>query len=135
MNHINYFADYKMTNSYNQNNNIEATENGFLKGNMFKNLYSPYKNYQVPNIKLTKDQDEMMYNIQMYSFGMNDLVLYLDTNPLDQNAVREFIKLQSDYKRAVRDYENKYGPINLTSDLLERTPWPWLNNWPFGGKF
>ena len=102
---------------------------------MFKNLYSPYKNYQVPNIKLTKDQDEMMYNIQMYSFVMNDLVLYLDTNPLDQNAVREFMKLQSDYKRAVKDYENKYGPINLTSDLLEKTPWPWLDNWPFGGKF
>ena len=134
MNHINYFADYKMNNVVNQNSNIEDTETGFLKGNMFKDLYNQYKNYQPQMISPTNEKDRLMYEIQMYNFGMNDLVLYLDTNPKDQNALVKFSNLQDEYKRAVRNYENRFGPINLTSDSLDRLPWPWLKNWPFGGR-
>ena len=43
MNHINYFSDYKTNYVPNLNSNIEDTETGFLKGNMFKDLYDPYK--------------------------------------------------------------------------------------------
>ena len=134
MNHINYFADYKMNNVVNQNSNIEDTETGFLKGNMFKDLYNQYKNYQPQMISPTNEKERLMYEIQMYNFGMNDLVLYLDTNPKDQNALVKFSNLQDEYKRAVRNYENRFGPINLTSDSLDRLPWPWLKNWPFGGR-
>ena len=134
MNHINYFADYKMNNVVNQNSNIEDTETGFLKGNMFKDLYNQYKNYQPQMINPTNEKERLMYEIQMYNFGMNDLVLYLDTNPKDQNALVKFSNLQDEYKRAVRNYENRFGPINLTSDSLDRLPWPWLKNWSFGGR-
>ena len=134
MNHINYFADYKMNNVVNQNSNIEDTETGFLKGNMFKDLYNQYKNYQPQMLNPTNEKERLMYEIQMYNFGMNDLVLYLDTNPKDQNALLKFSNLQDEYKRAVRNYENRFGPINLTSDSLDRLPWPWLKNWPFGGR-
>ena len=134
MNHIYYFADYKMNNVVNQNSNIEDTETGFLKGNMFKDLYNQYKNYQPQMISPTNEKERLMYEIQMYNFGMNDLVLYLDTNPKDQNALVKFSNLQDEYKRAVRNYENRFGPINLTSDSLDRLPWPWLKNWPFGGR-
>ena len=134
MNHINYFSDYKMNNVQNYNQNIEDTETGFLKGNMFKDLYDPYKNYQPQVIKPRNEKERLMYEIMMYGFGMNDLVLYLDTNPQDQNALTKFSNLQNEYKRAVRNYENKFGPINLTSDSLEKLPWPWLKDWPFGGR-
>lgn len=134
MNHINYFSDYKMNNVQNYNQNIEDTETGFLKGNMFKDLYDPYKNYQPQLIKPRNEKERLMYEIMMYGFGMNDLVLYLDTNPTDQTALTKFTNLQNEYKRAVRNYENKFGPINLTSDSLEKLPWPWLKDWPFGGR-
>ena len=134
MNHINYFSDYKMNYVQNLNSNIEDTETGFLKGNMFKDLYDPYKNYQPQVIKPRNEKERLMYEISMYGFGMNDLVLYLDTNPQDQYALTKFANLQNEYKRAVRNYENKFGPINLTSDSLDKLPWPWLNNWPFGGR-
>lgn len=134
MNHINYFKDYKMNYVPNLNSNIEDTETGFLKGNMFENLYDPYKNYQPQIIKPRNEKERLMYEIMMYGFGMNDLVLYLDTNPQDQNALTKFSNLQNEYKRAVRNYENKFGPINLTSDSLEKLPWPWLKDWPFGGR-
>lgn len=135
MNHINYFKDYKMNNVPNLNSNIEDTELGFLKGNMFKDLYDPYKNYQPLAVKPKNEKERLMYEIGMYGFGMNDLVLYLDTNPTDQAAINKFSNLQNEYKRAVQDYENKFGPINKTSDSLDKLPWPWLNNWPFGGRF
>lgn len=134
MNHINYFSDYKMNYVQNLNSNIEDTETGFLKGNMFKDLYDPYKNYQPQVIKPRNEKERLMYEISMYGFGMNDLVLYLDTNPQDQYALTKFANLQNEYKRAVRNYENKFGPINLTSDSLEKLPWPWLKDWPFGGR-
>ena len=134
MNHINYFSDYKKNYVQNLNPNIEDTETGFLKGNMFKDLYDPYKNYQPQIIKPRNEKERLMYEIGMYGFGMNDLVLYLDTNPTDQMAINKFSNLQSEYKRAIQNYENKYGPINLTSDSLDKLPWPWLNNWPFGGR-
>ncbi len=134
MNHINYFSDYKMNYVQNLNSNIEDTETGFLKGNMFKDLYDPYKNYQPQVIKPRNEKERLMYEIAMYGFGMNDLVLYLDTNPQDQYALTKFANLQNEYKRAVRNYENKFGPINLTSDSLEKLPWPWLKDWPFGGR-
>lgn len=134
MNHINYFSDYKMNYVQNLNSNIEDTETGFLKGNMFKDLYVPYKNYQPQVITPRNEKERLMYEIAMYGFGMNDLVLYLDTNPQDQYALTKFANLQNEYKRAVRNYENKFGPINLTSDSLEKLPWPWLKDWPFGGR-
>ena len=92
MNHINYFSDYKMNYVQNLNSNIEDTETGFLKGNMFKDLYDPYKNYQPQVIKPRNEKERLMYEIAMYGFGMNDLVLYLDTNPQDQNALTNLIK-------------------------------------------
>ena len=129
MNHINYFANYKMSS---QNSLIEDTETGFKKGNMFVNLYDSYKNYQPLGYRPKTEKERIMYEIQMYGFAMNDLVLYLDTNPNDESALQTFSKMQDEYTRAVKEYENKFGPINLTSDLLQKNPWPWLKNWPFG---
>lgn len=133
MNHINYFANYQPTNQNTSWSNVqfENVETGFLKGNMFKNLYDPYKNYDVQRIVPRNEKDRMMYEIQKYGFGMNDLVLYLDVHPEDVSAVRLFDELQNGYQKAVSNYENKYGPINLNSDLLNKTPWPWQKNWPF----
>ena len=135
MNHINYFSDYKMNNWNNlDDNRLDDVDTGFLKGNMFKNLYDPYKNFNVPRITPKNDLERLMYEIQKYGFAMNDLVLYLDVYPNDDAMVRKFVELQNDYKRAVSNYENKYGPINLKSTLLDKTPWAWQKNWPFEVK-
>lgn len=38
------------------------------------------------------------------------------------------------YKQALEQYENKYGPINLSSSLLDETPWGWNTEyWPWEG--
>ena len=98
----------------------------------FKNLYKPYKNYKVSNLTITNEKDRLLYEISMYAFGMNDLVLYLDTHPNDQTVLNTFIEYKKTYCRLVEEYENKYNAITLTSDSLNTTPWKWLKDWPSG---
>ena len=134
MNHKNYFENYTKKVTTESNINLYDTETGFLKGNMFKNLYVPYKNYQIKKPTLTNEKDKLMYDIQMYAFGLQDLLLYLDMNPEDSKAVQKFVELQTEVEQHKKIYENKYGPINLGSKYLNTTPWPWLKNWPFEVK-
>ena len=133
MNHINYFVDYKYPNMSNTSSgNIVDTEVGFKRGNMFNSLYDEYKNYKPYTPKLETPKDRLMYDIQMYGFGLNDLVLYLDLNPQDEFAGKEFDKLQNEFVRAVKKYEDMFGPINLTSSKLDNLPWKWVNK-PYQG--
>lgn len=127
MNHINYFKNYN-------NDLLTSVELGFLRGNMFNELYKPYRNYSLDKYKPINEKDKLMYDISMYAFAMNDLVLYLDMNPNDYNAVNKFVEYRTKYCQLVEEYENKYNPLTIDSTALSTTPWKWLNGWPEGGR-
>lgn len=127
MNHINYFKNYLV-----KDNNLTSDNLGFLRGNMFEDLYKPYKNYQVKEVTITNEKDKLLYEISMYAFIMNDLALYLDTHPNDANVLEKFVEAKMRYCNLVNEYEKKYSALTLTSDSLNTTPWKWLNNWPNG---
>lgn len=52
----------------------EEKDEGFLKGNMFPNEYTPYKNYTylIPKLKTEKDKD--LFKVMEASFAINDYV-------------------------------------------------------------
>lgn len=108
---------------------------GFMKGNMFSNLYEPYKNYQVQEINPTNEREYALLMVQMYGFAAHDLGLYLDVNPNDTNAINlrsEYVNL---YKQALAEYESKYGALGLSSNMLDVTPWAWdSKKWPWEGN-
>lgn len=108
---------------------------GFMKGNMFSNLYEPYKNYQVQEINPTNEREYALLMVQMYGFAVHDLGLYLDVNPNDTNAINlrsEYVKL---YKQVLAEYESKYGALGLSSNMLDVTPWAWdSKKWPWEGN-
>lgn len=108
---------------------------GFMKGNMFSNLYEPYKNYQVQEINPTNEKEYALLMVQMYGFAAHDLGLYLDVNPNDTNAINlrsEYVNL---YKQALAEYESKYGALGLSSNMLDVTPWAWdSKKWPWEGN-
>ncbi|HPE14924.1 MAG TPA: spore coat protein CotJB [Bacilli bacterium] len=115
----------------NQTNNIDPYA-GFMKGNLFNNLYDPYKNYMYATIKPTNEKDYMMLTMQTYSFALTDLNLYLDVNPTDTNMIQLYNDYLSKYKQALNQYETKYGPITLTSDKLNQNVWVWdSTTWPW----
>ena len=107
----------------------------FIKGNLFNNLYIPYKDYKVAQINPKNEEEYLMLMIQIYDFCTHELTLYLDVNPNDQEAIRlrtEYINLA---KQALNEYESQYKALNLTSSNLATIPWAWdTKKWPWEGN-
>ena len=57
------------------NNNVLDAKEGFLRGNMFKDEYLPYKNMTYINIRPKSDREAKLFNVMQYSFAINDLNL------------------------------------------------------------
>lgn len=135
MNNYNYNYYMNRNNSYNnQQENLYSPTEGFIKGNMFSNLYNEYKNYKAKDIVVRSEQERKLLEIQKIAFAAHDLNLYLDTNPTDQSM---FMLLQ-DYLRKkenlVREYEMEFGPLTV-SGLINSTNFNWVNTrWPWEVK-
>lgn len=107
---------------------------GFIRGNLFDNTYVPYKNYNPARLSPKNEQENDLLLVQIYGFAAHELTLYLDTHPNDNKAIKLRSKYMNLYKQALEQYENKYGPINLSSSLLDETPWGWNTEyWPWEG--
>ena len=132
----NYFEDYKDVDininsiNFNRGNKLYSYEEGFNKGNLFEDLYSKYKNH-VYKLNVNNDKDKLLLNIQIYSFALKDLNLYLDTHPTDQSMLVEFNKVKNKLNELKKDYENKYGPLCMNEND-STSAWDWINNpWPW----
>ena len=104
------------------------SEEGFKRGNMFPELFDPYKKHQLKNFNPRNEKERMMLEIQKLDFAMKDINLYLDVYPNDMCMIRKFNEYLMKKNRLVQDYETKFGPITLTmpNNSLEGTPWAWL---------
>ena len=124
------YANYNMKN--NSNNNLFDSYNGFIRGNMFKNLYDPYKSNEPYEVKPMNEQAEMLTSIDALGFSMIDLNLYLDIYPNDTNMINLYNQYRTEKNNLTKEYESKYGPITLNSNSLNATPWAWDNMpWPW----
>ena len=121
----------KNMNNYNLQNLYNPYE-GFIRGNMFPSLYDPYKIQKPFDVDPMNEQAEMLTNIDSLGFAMVDLNLYLDVNPDDKNAIELYNQYRIEKNNLVEQYENKFGPLILTSDSLNTYPWAWDNKpWPW----
>ncbi len=125
-------------NNFRKNDNSLFSESeGFNKGNSFKSIYKPYKNY-VYKVVVKGKKDELLLKIQELSFRVIDLGLYLDVNPSDSMIYNEFRGSVRELKKYKDMYEKTYGPLELCeteyydSYKWSESPWPWVNE---GGKF
>lgn len=77
---------------------------------------------------------ELMNEIYQYSFAVDDVLLYLDTHPEDQEALAYYQAMKDSRREAVKAYEAQYGP--LTKDGIRDCAdyWTWVNSpWPWEG--
>jgi len=126
-------------NNFRNTDNVSLfnTSDGFNKGNMFKNLYDPYKNY-VYKVIVKGERDELLLKIQELTFKTIDLNLYLDLNKNNTNVYNEFKDTVNELKKYKDMYERKYGPLCMEETLYydsykwSENPWPWMNE---GGKY
>ena len=116
------------------NTTLFNVDEGFIKGNMFTNLYDKYKHYEPKKLLPTTEKDLLLYNIYKLSFAINDLNLYLDINPNDTNMYETFKKIISEYKMYVKKYEDTYGPLTICEGTYNKYSWlnvkmPWEDNY------
>ena len=112
------------------NPNILPAKEGFLRGNMFKNEYVPYKNLTYINIRPKSDREAKLFNVMQYSFAINDLNLYLDLHPDDKEVMDLFEQLVKEEKEAKKEYMESYGPLTVNKTKGDKftwidSPWPW----------
>lgn len=145
MNTYNMTKDYYnyANNNYNQplyNQNIQDKQiydpyNGFIRGNMFPELYNSYKLNKPLEITPMNEQAELLTYVDALTFAMIDLNLYLDVYPNDKEALELFNQYRMQTDEYTKKYESKYGPLELTSNSLNTFPWAWDNApWPWEKK-
>lgn len=108
---------------------ILPAKEGFLKGNMFKNEYEPYKNYKYANLVPKTEKEARLFNVMQYSFAINDLNLYLDLHPDDQKVFQLFKRYIEEERKAKEEYERNYGPLVLNANNIAR--YEWISEWPW----
>ena len=142
MNYYNKNNDYYnyVNNTYNQplynqssnNKKILDPYNGFVRGNMFSDLYNGYKLNKPLDITPLNEQADMLTYIDSLCFALIDLNLYLDLYPNDSKIIELFNSYRMEKDEITKEYESKYGPLTLNSDSLNKAPWAWDNMpWPW----
>ncbi|MDD3340978.1 MAG: spore coat protein CotJB [Bacilli bacterium] len=115
--------------------NIYDPYEGFIRGNMFQDLYEPYKIRTPYEIRPINEQAELLTNIDALGFAMIDLNLYLDIYPNNKEMIQLYNEYRV-YKQELTDqYEKKFGPLLTSSDALNTSPWAWIAKpWPWETK-
>ena len=95
-----------------------------------------FNNYQIPILKPTSKQEKMFLDMAEASFAAHDINLYLDLYPNDGNMLELFNKYREKANELTFVYEKEYGPIMLSSNSLNTSPFLWQTQsfpWNVGG--
>ena len=76
------------------------------------------------------NKQELLQKIMEYKFAINDISLFLNTNPCNMKALKKHNEYVENYKRYKEKYESQYGPLSIytETDSWEKwvyDPWPW----------
>ena len=127
-----YYDDEMKMPLVDKNESLSNLEVGFEKGNIFKELYEPYKNYQPKNIRPKTEQEEIFLRIEVLAFAMHEINLYLSVYPDDMKMIGKYHELQGEYAHALKHYEAKYMPIECNSEYMTTSPYTWTETpWPW----
>ena len=104
---------------------------GYIKGNLCKETYKPYKNYVPKEIKTKNDQEGLLLFIQKCDLAIQDLSLYLDINPSDEKVLKMLNFYKEEFNKAKETYLNAYGPLypcQVTAKYVwNEKKFPWEN--------
>jgi len=121
---------------YNQSlnpNKLYDFYEGFIRGNMFPDLYNQYKVTGPFDIAPKNEEEDLLTYIDAYSFAAHEMNLYLDNNPNDRDMIEAFKKYTNEANKYINEYEKKYGPLFV--DASTTYPWAWNESpWPWEGR-
>ena len=117
--------------NFKKSDDLVSVEKGFIRGNMFSNLFDNYKDYKVNAPVASTNRESELLDIMALSFSLNDLNLYLDLHPTDEVILKKFCELVDISCKKEMEYVKKYGPILVDDSVLGDkfnwvdNPWPW----------
>lgn len=97
----------------------------YVNGNLFQDLYKPYKNYKPAKLRATNERQRLYLELSQISFAAHELNLYLDLHPEDKIALRLFNDYRVKANELLNKYEKEYGPLTISSDALNTSPFLW----------
>ena len=112
--------------------NLYSPTEGYMKGNLFSNIYSEYKNYTPQTLRPKTEQERDLYELSTVAFAAHELNLYLDIHPEDTSLLQLFKDYEEKCKVLTEQYERKYGPQSV-SGITSSKEFNWVNNWPWEG--
>ena len=79
------------------------------------------------------NRKQLLHLINIASFAVNDITLFLDTHPGDPEALKAFNHYEDIRRSALRTYSDQYGPLTIdTANPCEH--WKWATEaWPWEG--
>ena len=141
MYNYNFFNDALLRNM-NMNNNMSNSmalfnvTDAYNNGNLYSNLYSQYKNYKPTILKANNEKEQLLLELSRVAFAAHELNLYLDLYPNDESMLALFNDYRQEANSLLEQYESKYGPLNVSSDNMEKSPFAWENNsWPWEDRY
>lgn len=75
---------------------------------------------------------ELLDWINVVSFAVDDVKLFLDTHPYDEEAQQYFDEFKKQRVQAMKEYAKYYGPLTLDAAAESCDRWKWvLEPWPW----
>jgi spore coat protein JB len=103
-------------------------EAALARGSSFPNLYIPYKFETNKILKGSTPRQNILALIDIYSFLVTDLNLFLDTHPNNERAKTLINTFRTELVK-LKDYYNvNFSPMTIDSISNESYitgPWPW----------
>ena len=86
------------------------------------------------NFKMNSEQENMLHDIGVVDFVTVEMAEYLDTHPIDREAMEYFNHYMRMKNQMMRDYAGKYGPLSLSVADNSCKEWKWaLQPMPWEG--
>lgn len=104
-------------------------EKGFMNGTIFPSLYDKFKYQPQDGLQILDERKKVLYIINVYSFAVNDLVLFLDTHPDDRKYLELLNQIRKELIKVYDYYNENFPALTLfqakdTFDYINE-PWPW----------
>ena len=78
------------------------------------------------------DKELLMRQIMEAGFAMDDVALFLDTHPENQDALRYYKTVRDMRDQSMAAYERRFGPLRYTD--VTSMSWNWVTEkWPWEG--
>ena len=104
-------------------------------GNLFSNLYDPYKNYKPQDVPARNERESLMRELGRMAFAAHELNLYLDLHRNDSSMITLFNDYREKTNQLMSEYDKKFGPLMNNSNSLNQNPFMWEKDvFPWEGK-